>query len=69
MLDPLTWKDIYRHIKQLEEINKELRNQLSAASCKIHILNTEVDYLSFRNKKLLEELGETKCRINNIIAR
>ena len=60
MLDPLTWKDIYRHIKQLEEINKELRNELSAANCKIHILNTEVDYLSFRNRKLLEERSAYK---------
>lgn len=56
MLNPSTWKDIYRYIKQLEEINKELREELNAASCKIHILNTEVDYLSFRNKKLLEKL-------------
>lgn len=55
MLDPLSWKDIYRYIKQLEEINKELRTQLSAANCKIHILNTEIDYLSYRNSKLLEK--------------
>lgn len=60
MQNPSTWMDIYHYIKQLEEANNDLKEQLNLANCKIRILNSQVDYFCSRNELLKKKVDSIK---------